>query len=476
MNVFLEKKEKRMQWHKVILIFGIAGLFSGCAFYEEPKPANVDLPTLNDAVRVESKWWEAYKDSTLNELVQKALKNNFDLREAAANVSLAHAALSGAQANLYPNISGSAGADRTLSSKESYAGTGKTYNSFTLSGILSYEVDIWGKLKNAKASAQESLLSTKAAKDAIKIGLVSSVVDSYFGLLSLKTQEDIAKKTLKVRKESLKLVEQKHKLGAVSPYEVYLAKSAYTNAKSTLTSIQSAIARQESALHLLIGTSPKELFESKKSFDKKALPQPIGVPEGLSATLLEQRPDIQAALHALEAANLDIKVAKAAYFPSISLSGALGFSSMELSEFITSSARTWNIGSSLVAPLFDFGRIKSQVRSREALQEMARIGFESSVTRAFLEVYEAQEVRKRAYEAKLQALEQVRIYEELAKLAQSRYEAGAGEYQDVLDANDDLLNARINLVQLSQEALSADITLIKALGGGWDESALVTAN
>lgn len=456
-----------MQWYKLLITLSIAGVLGGCSLNEAPKPAHVDLPTLSDEVRVESKWWENYKDPILNELVEKALYTNFDLRKAAANVALAHATLSGADANRYPSINGTAGANRAKSSKEVAPGIGATGNSFSLSAVLSYEIDVWGKIKNTQASAMQSLLSSKATKDAVQIGLVGSVVDSYFGLLSLQAQKTIANETVQTRKESLELVEEKYRLGILTSHEVLLAKSAHTNAKATLESIKTALARQESALHLLIGTSPRDLIESGGSFDEGRLPKPIEVPEGLSATLLEQRPDIQAALHALEAANLDIKVAKAAHFPSISLSGALGFSSAELGDLIGASARTWSMGGSLVAPLFDYGRIKSGVESREALQEMARIGFESSVTRAFLEVHEAQKVRESINQSKIHALEQVKIYNELAKLALTRYDAGAGEYQRVLEANDDLLNARIGLVQIYQQSLSADVSLIKALGGGW---------
>ena len=461
-----------MQWYKLVLALSIAGLLGGCSLNEAPKPAHVDLPELSDEVQIESKWWENYNDPILNELVERALNVNFDLRKAAANVSLAQAALSGADANRYPIISGAAGANRAKSSKESPPFTGDTSNFFSLSAVLSYELDVWGKIENAKVSAVQSLLSSKAAKDAVQIGLISSVVDSYFGLLSLQTQQNIADEIVQTRKESLELVEEKYRLGALTSHEVLLAKSAYTNAKAIQSSIKTAIARAQSALHILIGTSPKELIESGGKFDEGRLPQPIQVPEGLSASLLEQRPDIQAALHALEAANLDIKVAKAAHFPSISLSGALGFSSAELSDLIGASARNWNLGGSLVAPLFDYGRIKAQVQGREALQEMARIGFESSVTRAFLEVYEAQRVRESIAESKQHALEQVKIYNELSKLALTRYEAGAREYQRVLEANDDLLNARIGLVKIYQQLLSADISLIKALGGGWSKEGL----
>jgi len=223
----------------------------------------------------------------------------------------------------------------------------------------------------------------------------------------------------------------------------------------------------------MLGSSPKALFEAQGGFDEGRLPTPITVPEGLPATLLEQRPDIQASLHALKAADLDVKVAKAAHFPSISLSGALGFSSAELNNLVGASARTWSAGGSLVAPLFDYGRIEARVAQSQAARELARIGFEQSVTQAFAEVHEAQRVRESVYKAKRHALEQTQIARALASLAKERYDAGATEYNTVLDAKQDVLQARLGLVRAYQNALSADISLIKSLGGGWSHKDLV---
>lgn len=459
-----------MQMFKLFLPIILILLLSGCSLHEEPKPAQIDMPNLTKEVRVDANWWTMYDDPTLNVLVEQALKHNFDVREAAANVALANAYLASADANRYPSIDLGAGAERSRQSKESLAKSGQTHNTFSLSAVLNYEIDLWGKIKNSKKSALKSLLASKATQDAVRLGLVSSVVDSYFGVTSLKLQEIVAKESVVVRKKTYDILNEKYRLGLITSYDALLGKSALADAKTTLSNIQTDLARQESALHVLIGTSPKKLLESKGSLVASELPKPIDVPEGISASLLEQRPDIQAALYALEAANLDIKAAKAEHFPSISLSGMLGFNSTEFKDLIGASAREWSAGGSLLAPLFDFGRVDAQVAQRKAQREIALIGFEQNVTQAFLEVYEAQNVRQSVYKTRDNVLEQTDIYDKLVYLATTRYEAGASEYKKVLDAKQDLFEAKLKLIKAKQSVLSADISLIKSLGGGWDKN------
>jgi multidrug efflux system outer membrane protein len=475
MRTLHAKKEAMMQWFKFSALALVVGLMSGCSIHETPTPAHVAMPTLSEAVEAKARWWEAYDDKTLNTLVEQALMHNFNVREAAANVAMANAYLAGAEANRYPSISGKAEGVRSRSSKEMPMGMGKTSNAFSLSAVLSYEIDVWGKIKNTKEAAANSLLASRATREAVRLGVIASVVDSYFGVLSLQAQKSIAQETLEARKASHALLKEKARLGMITSYDALLGKSGVIDAKATLATLEEALVRQESALHVMLGSSPSVLFEAKGSFDEGRLPAPIVVPEGLPAALLEQRPDIQASLHALKAANLDIKVAKAAHFPSISLSGVLGFSSPELNSLVGTSARTWSAGGSLVAPLFDYGRIEAGVAQRQAARELARIGFEQSVTQAFAEVHEAQRVRESIYKAKAHALEQTQIALTLASLAKERYDAGITEYNTVLEAKQDVLQARLGLVRAYQGALSADISLIKALGGGWSHKDLVSS-
>ncbi|MBE0496412.1 MAG: efflux transporter outer membrane subunit [Campylobacterales bacterium] len=454
---------RNVVWGTLALVF-----LSGCASLSEPVPSNVMVPTGTED-RVEIQWWKAYENEELNALVEQALAYNQDMQMAAANVALASAQVSAAEAERYPSLGANASAGRKQTSGQTAAKTPQTRgNAYALSAVLSYELDLWGKLKMANRSAAQSLLSSRASQDAIRLALIASVVDSYFGAVALNEQRLIASQALMLRQETLEIMQKKEAYGVVSAYEVLSNEALVTQAKSTLERIENGLIRQKSALHVLLGTAPTRLFEEDFDVRMTQLPEAITVPEGLPSSLLEQRPDIQAALYALKASNADIYVAKAAHFPSISLSGALGYESAALGNLVRSSANTWSIGGSLVAPLFDFGRIDARVRQSEALQEIARVGYEQSVYKAFNEVHEALSVRQSLAASKAHFQTQERIQERLMELATLRYDKGVADYLSVLDASRTLLEVQLSVVQAQQAVLSGDISLIKALGGGWN--------
>ena len=297
---------------------------------------------------------------------------------------------------------------------------------------------------------------------------MASVVDSYFAVVALNEQKEIATRTVALRQESLEIMRKKMRYGVVSEYEVLANEALVTQAKSTLESIENSLVRQKSALHVLLGTAPDKLFGEGVVLERASLPDSITVPEGLPSSLLEQRPDIQAALYALQASNANIHVAKAAHFPSISLSGALGYESAALGNLVRSSANTWSLGGSLVAPLFDFGRVAAGVEQAKAAQELARLAYEQSVYRAFNEVHEALSARQSLAASREYLKTQEAIQARLLELSTLRYEKGVSDYLSVLDATRSLLEAQLGVVQAQQAVLSGDISLIKALGGGWN--------
>lgn len=453
-----------------LLVGATALLFlSGCAQLSGPVPSAVVVIQGEENQRVAPQWWKAYEDERLNALVEEALVYNHDLQTAAANVALASAYLSSAQAQRYPSLSGTASAGRQQTSGETAAGTPQVRaNAYALSAVLSYELDVWGRLKMADRSATQSLLASKASQDAVRLGLVASVVDSYFAVVALNEQKEIATRTVALREESLEIMRKKMRYGVVSEYEVLANEALVTQAKSTLESIENSLVRQKSALHVLLGTAPDKLFGEGVVLERASLPDSIMVPEGLPSSLLEQRPDIQAALYALQASNANIHVAKAAHFPSISLSGALGYESAALGNLVRSSANTWSLGGSLVAPLFDFGRVEAGVKQAEAAQELARLAYEQSVYRAFNEVHEALNARQSLAASREYLKTQEAIQARLLELSTLRYEKGVSDYLSVLDATRSLLEAQLGVVQAQQAVLSGDISLIKALGGGWN--------
>lgn len=458
-----------MMLHNLLVGATTLLLLSGCTQLSGPVPLAVVIAQGEENQRVAPDWWKAYEDERLNALVEEALTYNHDLQRAAANVALASAYLSGAQAQRYPSLSGSASAGRQQTSGETAAGTPQVRaNAYALSAVLSYELDVWGRLKMADRSATESLLASKASQDAVRLGLVASVVDSYFAVVALNEQKEIAARTVALREESLEIMRKKMRYGVVSEYEVLANEALVTQAKSTLESIENALVRQKSALHVLLGTAPDKLFGEGVVLERASLPDSITVPQGLPSSLLEQRPDIQAALYALQASNANIHVAKAAHFPSISLSGALGYESAALGNLVRSSANTWSLGGSLVAPLFDFGRVAAGVEQAKAAQELARLAYEQSVYRAFNEVHEALSARQSLAASREYLKTQEAIQARLLELSTLRYEKGVSDYLSVLDATRSLLEAQLGVVQAQQAVLSGDISLIKALGGGWN--------
>ncbi|MBN2964258.1 efflux transporter outer membrane subunit [Sulfurospirillum sp. T05] len=458
-----------MKWHSFLIGATTLLFLSGCAQLSGPVPLAVATVQGEEKESVSSQWWEAYGDVRLNGLVEEALLYNHDLQTAAANVALASAYLSGAQAQRYPSLSGTASAGRQQTSGETASGAPQARgNAYALSAVLGYELDLWGKLKMADRSATQSLLASKASQDAVRLGLVASVVDSYFAVVALNEQKEIAARTVALREEALDIMRKKLRYGVVSEYEVLANEALVTQAKSTLESIENALVRQKSALHVLLGTAPDKLFGEEVVLERASLPDSITVPEGLPSSLLEQRPDIQAALYALRASNADIHVAKAAHFPSISLSGALGYESAALGNLVRSSANTWSLGGSLVAPLFDFGRVAAGVEQAKAAQELARLAYEQSVYRAFNEVHEALSARQSLAASREYLKTQETIQARLLELSTLRYEKGVSDYLSVLDATRSLLEAQLGVVQAQQAVLSGDISLIKALGGGWN--------
>ena len=234
-----------------------------------------------------------------------------------------------------------------------------------------------------------------------------------------------------------------------------------------LENIENSLVSQRSSFEILLGTTPVELYERKLGIYENLLPSPLVIPEGIPSSLMEKRPDIQAALYALYASNANINVAKAAYFPSISLSGLLGLQSDQFENLMKNSAKTWSIGGTIAMPLLDFGRTSSLVEESEAKQEIARLDYEVTVYQAFNDVNSAFLSRETLKAIEKQYEIQVGIYQRLADLSKLRYEQGLDSFLNVLDANESLLSAQLSLVQAKQSILSNDVTLIKSLGGGW---------
>ena len=461
-------------------IFLTALIFNGCSlssdlvipkteFPLEYQSNNVD--TLNN--KIEEEWWKNYQDEKLSLLIEEALKNNYDLQTAMVNISLSRASLSSSISERYPTLELQGSANKIRTSANTFESNAQNkYNNYSLSAVLSYEVDLWGKYKESENSAKSSLIASYAARDTVKISLVSNIVDNYFTLISLNEQLDVINQIILAKEEELKRYQTQYQVGAISRANLLQEKSSLTNINIEKNSLEQAISLQKSTLAVLVGKTPKEIDEFCKEVFKDKLPKDIVIPSNLPSELLNNRPDIKQAEENLKSSNYNIAVAKAMYFPQISLSGLIGFESMDLNNLFQSNAIKNSAGGSLVSPLLNTGKISANVDSAKANKELAEINYKKTVQQAFQEVYDILNKRKTI----LQDIEYQKKYsanmEEIFRITQNQYKQGYIDYLTLLNSKANYLSSQTNLIQLNQSLLSSTVSLYKALGGGWDKEYL----
>ncbi|MDD2357845.1 MAG: efflux transporter outer membrane subunit [Thiovulaceae bacterium] len=454
-----------------ILLCSVMLLFAGCSFAPQMKTPDIALPTSvsKKSVNIDTQWWRGFGDQNLNKLIAEALKNNDDLKLAVENVKKARALYGISEAQMYPEIDLGGSATRQSKSLNSYpASYGGTYNNFALSASVAYELDFWGKVRNQEKANFATLLATDALRDALEISLVSDVSSYYFNLVSINEQLRIAKESLKSYEESLHYKEMQLKHGVVDELVVAQARAQVASANTMMQTIQSNRIKVQNALILLLGRNPKEIFENVL-MSSKTLPEGINIPSGLSASLLQNRPDIMAAEETLRSKTSLVGVAKAAYFPSISLTGSYGFQSQTLDKLAQSSSLVWGFGPSINVPLFDFGRIRQAVKASKSDQRAAIISYEKAVKIAYKEVFDALETIKISTLKRDATNQEVAAYQNALEIATKKFDHGTATYLDVLDAQKALLNAKLSVADAASGVLIADVTLYKALGGGWSK-------
>lgn len=456
---------------KTVLSLAAVLLISGCSMAPKTELQQPAAPAafsdVNATSAVAERWWEQFGDNDLNTLIGEALANNDDLKLAMSNLMLARATLGLSTANRYPTIDGDAAAYRRKTSGETLSPfSGAIYNSFDLSVSAAYEFDFWGKYSNMEASARAEMRASEADLETVRISLISSVAELYFTLITLDRQINVTSETMTAYKESYDYRRRQYDHGVIDALVLEQAHALYANAKLKLAIQQEEKLLSQSALALLVGRSPEAIFE-KKIAVQAALPKPLLIPADLTSNLLEQRPDIRSAEERLRAANATIGVAKAAYFPSISLTGTAGVSSTELSSLFKSSAGMWGFGPSLYVPIFDFGRIKSSVEIAEAQKDAAVVSYAKTVKSAFREVYDALNKIKSTGEKLSAQHEETAALEKVLVLSQQRFDSGYGDYLDVIASKRALLASRTNLIALNDALIINQISLYKALGGGW---------
>lgn len=438
--------------------------------YFRPKqalPSSYQEAQATDAASISNQWWTLYNDEVLNDLIAKTSKNNTDLKIAVARIEEADGYMREVGAALFPQVNLDSSASRykvtELGATPVFGGMTPTRSNYNVKLSTNFELDFWGKLRRAQESAKAQALASRFAKDTIDLSLKSLVTGDYLLLRSLEAQIELSKASMKSREDSLALTQRRLEGGVSSALDLHQAEVAYNNLKAQLADLIRQRAIIEHQLAVLTGDLDLKIAVG----DIKSLPVPPVPPLGLPSTLLEARPDVRQAEQNLIAANAKIGVAKAALFPTISLTAGLGGESKELGDVLKSAARIWNGGLSLNLPVFDSGRLSSKVDQATAEQKQLLASYERAVQNAFTEVNDALvSVRQNTErEAALNA-SQVSASKAL-EIANNRYKSGYTGYLEVLDAQRVFNDASLAYVQSRQARLTSTVELFKALGGGW---------
>lgn len=415
-------------------------------------------------------WWEVYQDPTLQALIREALDNNLDVRIAAARVDQARARLGSTRLQQLPQISADASAQRQRSSQlELPPGTPPISNVFSLEGSLSYEFDFWGKYRRASEATRAELLASEFSKQDVIGSLVSGVATAYFTLLSLDEQLAITRRTLETRQKFVDLTHAQHERGTVSGLDVATAQAQLAIAQANIPDLERRIAQAEDQLSVLLGHNPDAVLRTadgaiKHEPETSVPPTP---PPGLPSELLQRRPDLREAEQSLVAANAQVGVAKAALFPSITLTAAGGNASPALSDLFTGPAAIWSIGGSLLQPLLDSQRNLYQVDLADAEKREALLRYQKSVQTAFQEVSDALIARQKYSEFQQAQQAQVDAQRRADTIALARYRIGYSSYFNVIDADRDLFTSELTLSSAHLNTLLSVVQLYRALGGGW---------
>ncbi len=429
---------------------------------EYPAPAAVSEVSL-------TAWWTLYRDPTLEELVAATRKSNADLRLAAARVREAEAVLSETGAAFLPEVSGGYSATRsrvsTRTTPPPLASAPLERSQHSLTASTSFELDFWGRFARANEAARAALLGSRFSYDVVELTLSGTVAQAYFALRSLDAQLAVLGNTLKLRQDSLAIARARAEAGLASELDVHQAQGALSDA---LVQRREAV-RQRALLERQLGQLAGRLDVKLAAGELFALPLPPTPPFGLPSALLDRRPDIRSAEETLVAANAQIGVARAALFPTVSLTGALGAQSAELSHLLASGAGIWTLGFGLALPIFDAGRREARVEQAQARREQALANYQRSVETAFREVSDAlvNVEQSAGTEAELQA--RLQAARNALELSTIRYESGYSPYLEVLDAQRTANDAELAFVRNRQARLAFSVDLMKALGGGWEK-------
>ena len=450
-------------------------VLAGCSLEPKYEKPAVELPQAwkETAPRFaeDGRWWRIYQDQDLDKVLDEALAGNSDLLIAAARVDEARAVLGEANSFFWPRVDAVAGASRQQISTRtatSFPGIPREYSNHRATLNVSYELDLFGRLRSGANAARAELQASEASREAVRLALAAQVAKSYFALRSLDEQVFLTRKTVSLREEALGLQRRRLQGGVISEFELRQLEAEAAVVRAQLPPLEREREREEVALSVLLGRSPREVFEGTVKVKQAAdeLPGPPAIPSGLPSELLLHRPDIVEAERVLYAANARIGVARAEMFPSISLTAFLGSESAALSNlFAGGAAATWQVAGAITQPIFAGGRLKARTEQAEARERAAVEQYRQAIRAAFGEVRTALIAQSRARESYEAESARAAALTDTLRLARLRYQNGVASQLDVLDAERGLLAAQIARIDALRAHRAAVADLFRALGG-----------
>jgi outer membrane protein, multidrug efflux system len=428
----------------------------------EAKPAKTEPAKLSLG---DEKWWDVFQDPELQRLIRTALKNNYDVRLAAARVLEAQAQLGITRADQLPSLSGGGNVTSQQSPK---LGPIPAYEitQGQLTASAAWNLDFWGKYRRATQAARASLLANEWAQKEVTATLVANLASAYFQLRELDLELEISKRTFNSRDQSLQLAQTLEQHGINSLLDVRQSEQLVYTAATEIPDFERQIAQQENAISILLGNNPGDVPRGLRLTEEAHAPE---VPAGLPSSLLERRPDVRQAEENLIAANAEIGVARAAYFPQISLTGTAGYESPALTNLFTGPAGIWNLAASVSQPIFEGGRLKSNVRLAEAQREQMLLTYEQTIQGAFRDVSNGLIAYRKDREFRIQQQHLLASAQDAARLSEVRFKAGTTDYLEVLTNETNSFSAELGLAQAQANELFALVQIYQALGGGWQQ-------
>lgn len=466
-------------WRFACLGLAISAMtwFAGCSVGPNYHRPAIDTPavfrsyeTATNSQSIEFEWWQVYQDDTLQALIREALTNNYDLRIAAARVEEARAAAMQARSQFVPsvNYNGIVSRGRNSLFGEEFPDKGATASSVAATLNTFWEVDLWGRVRRLNESARAEFFASEEARRGVRLSLLSDVATAYFQLLELDQEMEISGETTNSFAESLKIFNQRVEGGTASALESSRAQAALNDAAAMVPQLREQISDTENQICILLGRNPGPIVRPALFLTRITLP---AVPAGLPSTLLEHRPDILEFEQNLRSANAQVGVSIAEFFPTIGLTGFLGKVSPQLSAFTLGGANAWSLAAEGTGPLFEGGRLVGRYHQSKAARDAAKLQYHQTILNAFREVSDALVAREQLAEVRMWYAGEVDALKTAVKLSTERYTAGKASYYEVLEAQQQLFPAQLELARTQRDQLLATVNLYKALGGGWHDDA-----